>query len=345
MNKTKVEKLKEQLHNLKSNYKESTLTFMIVPENNKKIKKYSFKKPTILFSFGVSILIISIIFVSNFYFYINNNFLTSKNIELTKTIEINNDKIANLTELNETQNTKIDVLKKSVNASADYFDKKFSELENLENKLNSLVATLNTNDSKDIKIPTSRSLDRTTIMEKNKQLVTEKENLISEAKSISKEDEIDIILKEQTNDFSKLISDVEERLKFLECRPDLVPTSGRLSSKFGKRIDPITGKHSFHDGIDIANKVGTPVKSAGNGIVIKTAYSKSYGNIIIIDHGYNYKTVYAHLSKILIKEGQEVQKGDKIAEMGNTGRSTGPHLHFEIRYKNQKINPETILSK
>ena len=114
----------------------------------------------------------------------------------------------------------------------------------------------------------------------------------------------------------------------------IMPTSGRLSSTFGRRW----GRN--HEGIDIANKVGTPIYATDNGIVVESEYkSNGYGNIIIIDHQNGYISYYAHCSKLYAKPGDVVAKGDLIAAIGNTGRSTGPHLHFEIRENNVPKNP------
>ena len=343
MNKEKINSLKEQLNRIRSNYTQNSITFMVIPENDEKIKKISMKKSRIFTITVASVTIISILLVSSFYFSFENHSLSSKNKELSINLKISQDKVKTLEEINKSQLAKMEILKKSTIASADYFDKRFNELTKLENKVTSLVEMLNTNDSKKLEVPITSPIDRNIIMAKNNEVISNNLDIVDEAKSIAKEDVIDTILKNQTEDFSKLISEVEERLKFLESRPDHYPTSGRLSSPYGKRKDPITKKVSFHDGIDIANKIGTPVYSAGNGIVISSTYSKSYGKILIIDHGYSYKTVYAHLDKVLVNVGDEVKKGQEVAKMGNTGRSTGPHLHFEIRYNNQKIDPRTIL--
>ncbi|QEK13493.1 M23 family metallopeptidase [Crassaminicella thermophila] len=111
------------------------------------------------------------------------------------------------------------------------------------------------------------------------------------------------------------------------------PTRGRLSSRFGLRW----GRK--HTGIDIAAPIGTPVKAADGGKVIFSGYKSGYGKCIIIDHGANTQTYYAHNSKLLVSKGQRVYKGQKIAEVGNTGRSTGPHLHFEVRKNGVPVNP------
>ncbi len=117
------------------------------------------------------------------------------------------------------------------------------------------------------------------------------------------------------------------------------PVSGEISSPFGWRIDPFTGKRAYHRGIDIRAKEGTPVKSAESGEVIFAGEKGGYGNLVIIEHSGGYRTYYAHLEEIDVKEGDSVAKGAIIGKVGSTGRSTGPHLHFEIRRGDRVLNP------
>jgi len=119
------------------------------------------------------------------------------------------------------------------------------------------------------------------------------------------------------------------------------PVRGRLTSRYGYRRDPFTGKRSFHTGIDIANRVGTKIHAANSGRVVYTGSREGYGNTIIIEHSFGYRTYYAHLSEIRVIKGKKVQKGDVIGLIGSSGRSTGPHLHFEIWLRNRLIDPLT----
>lgn len=117
------------------------------------------------------------------------------------------------------------------------------------------------------------------------------------------------------------------------------PTAGRLTSPFGNRIHPVTRARSFHTGIDLANASGTAILASKNGVVERVGYQGTYGNVVIINHGNGVTTLYAHLSGFNVKVGQNVQQGQRIASMGSTGRSTGPHLHFEIRQNGTAVNP------
>ncbi|NLX62441.1 MAG: peptidoglycan DD-metalloendopeptidase family protein [Tissierellia bacterium] len=146
--------------------------------------------------------------------------------------------------------------------------------------------------------------------------------------------------KKELQDF---IVDIEERFEYLETIPDLWPTHGRLTSKFGMRQNPLGRGRQFHYGIDIANSSGTNIVASAKGIVIFSGYKRGYGRTVILDHENGYKTLYAHNSKVLVSVGDRVEKGQLIAKMGSTGRSTGSHLHFEIHENDKPIDPLTIL--
>nr|WP_272878427.1 M23 family metallopeptidase [Clostridium sp. Cult3] len=155
------------------------------------------------------------------------------------------------------------------------------------------------------------------------------------------------VLKETLEDKEKelaiFIQDLEERFEYLERVPDLWPAAGRLTSGFGNRRNPFGRGIRFHQGIDIANSSGTNIKAAAKGIVTFAGNKAGYGKVIIIDHGNEYNSLYGHNRKLLVDVGDEVEKGQVIAKMGSTGRSTGPHLHFEVHKNGNPINPLDIL--
>lgn len=125
----------------------------------------------------------------------------------------------------------------------------------------------------------------------------------------------------------------------------IMPASGKLSSRYGKRIDPVTKRrNSFHKGIDISAPEGTPVYAAEKGMIADAGYKNNgYGNLIIIKHGNDMATYYGHLSKIVAARGASVSKGELIGKVGTTGKSTGPHLHFEVRKGSQALDPEDFI--
>ncbi|MDP4094395.1 MAG: M23 family metallopeptidase [Bacillota bacterium] len=136
------------------------------------------------------------------------------------------------------------------------------------------------------------------------------------------------------------LTDTQKKLdEYLDSMPTTWPTSGRISSPFGGRPDPFNDSSRFHTGLDIAAPVGRNIVAAGSGTVITAGRTSVYGNTVIIDHGHGITTKYGHTSKILVKKGQKVKKGDIIARVGSTGRSTGPHLHFEVSINGTPVDP------
>lgn len=123
----------------------------------------------------------------------------------------------------------------------------------------------------------------------------------------------------------------------------IYPTTGVLTSPYGWRSDPISGVKKFHNGIDLANAMNTPIYSSRAGKVILVSVNPSYGKYLIIDHGSGYQSLYGHLNDFIVKQGDYVYRGQKIALMGNTGYSTGPHLHFTIYKNGQTVNPLSLL--
>lgn len=113
----------------------------------------------------------------------------------------------------------------------------------------------------------------------------------------------------------------------------------KTASGYGWRVDPVYKTRRFHEGMDFSAATGTPVFATGDGVVLKAGWQQGYGNTIEIDHGYGYKTVYAHLNKVKVRKGQKIKRSDVIGEVGNTGKSTGPHLHYEVRLKGKPMNP------
>jgi murein DD-endopeptidase MepM/ murein hydrolase activator NlpD len=132
--------------------------------------------------------------------------------------------------------------------------------------------------------------------------------------------------------------------KFLLARtPAIWPTRGWVTAGFGYRISPLTGLKEFHPGLDIAAKMGTPIIAPSDGVVASIGMKGGYGKMLIIDHGYGFITRYGHISKAKVKVGSKVKRGQTIATVGNTGRSTGPHLHYEVKVKGIAVNPERYI--
>lgn len=157
-------------------------------------------------------------------------------------------------------------------------------------------------------------------------------------------------LSQQVEARSETLATLESRLLDEHIRKSLLPTTQPVidsarSSGFGWRTDPFTGQSALHEGLDFAAEPGTPIYAAAAGIVISVERHPQYGNVVDVSHGDDLVTRYAHASLVLVKEGELVKRGQHIAAVGNTGRSSGPHLHFEVRIKNVPQNPARFLDR
>ena len=158
-------------------------------------------------------------------------------------------------------------------------------------------------------------------------------------------DEMSRILDDRGDKFGVLDSFLMDDRLARKTVPTTLPVAmGYFSSNYGYRIDPITGRNSFHTGVDLIAPTGTPVVAAAGGVVATVGFVPEYGNIVEIDHDNGLTTRYAHLSRSQVKVGDVVMKGQSIAHVGMTGRTTGPHLHFEVREKGIPLNPNKFLS-
>ena len=143
--------------------------------------------------------------------------------------------------------------------------------------------------------------------------------------------------------FRELYSFLEGKKRQLACTPSIWPVRGWLTSGFGYRIDPFTGLRQMHEGLDIANRIGTSIDTPADGVVYRVFNNFGFGLMVEINHGYGIVTRYGHLSKAYVKVGQRVKRGERIAAMGNSGRATGPHLHYEVRLNGVPINPQNYI--
>lgn len=144
-------------------------------------------------------------------------------------------------------------------------------------------------------------------------------------------------LKEQS--VIDLWESLSERQSLINATPNIKPARGWLTSRFGYRMSPFTGKATMHAGLDIAAAPGSPVYAPADGVVSYAGYDQGYGKLVSIDHGYGVSTRFGHTSQIYVQVGQKVSKWDVIAAVGNTGRSTGPHLHYEVRINGTPVDP------
>jgi murein DD-endopeptidase MepM/ murein hydrolase activator NlpD len=127
--------------------------------------------------------------------------------------------------------------------------------------------------------------------------------------------------------------------------PSIWPVNGRLGDGFGDRSDPLSGEGELHKGVDILAPIGTAVRAAADGIIVRAGWNGGYGRCIIIEHGNHYQTLYGHLSRTDVIEGQEIRQGEIIGAVGSTGHSTGAHLHYEVHVGSTPVNPYRFLAR
>ncbi len=151
------------------------------------------------------------------------------------------------------------------------------------------------------------------------------------------------VLRVQGDWIAAQLSEVEKALAHREevwsATPSIAPAMGLMTDGFGGRPDPVTGRHALHKGLDISARRGTPVIAPADGVVVFTGVSGGLGKTVRIAHGLGYTTVYGHLDRIEVEPGEEVRRGQKIGALGNSGRSTGPHLHYEVHVDGEAVNP------
>ena len=143
--------------------------------------------------------------------------------------------------------------------------------------------------------------------------------------------------------YSELIKKVDTYLHTIEYMPLGRPVEGAITSKYGQRTDPLNNKQGFHVAVDIRGKHGTKIRATAAGVVVKAFRNGGYGNYVEIDHGNGYRTMYGHMQSYVVKEGESVKRGQIIGIVGSSGRSLGPHLHYEIRLHRRPVNPAKFM--
>lgn len=227
---------------------------------------------------------------------------------------------------------------------------------NVDSLTNTVDALVNDNKQKDQQIQDEKDKNDTLRQEQAEQLGGLVDGLASRSESHSAattqiaqiREAIYTLLADSPEDADALLTKLAQEEAKVNWHynhiPDYYPTYGTLTSRYGYRRDPVSGAYtSLHAGIDIGNVVGTPIHAAGEGTVIMSGTYGNYGLCVIIDHGNGYKTLYGHMSKLLVSVGDVVSKSERIGLMGATGRVTGSHLHFEVHLNNKTIDPFKVV--
>ena len=148
---------------------------------------------------------------------------------------------------------------------------------------------------------------------------------------------------QQEASFKEISSFLNKQRSILAATPSIWPINGWITSGFGKRASPLTGEPGRHYGVDIANVIGTPIHATADGLVVYAGWQNGYGRVVVIEHGYGFSTRYGHCSSVDVKVGDEVKRGEIISYVGSSGRSTGSHLHYEVRIHGIPVDPEKYL--
>lgn len=290
------------------------LSIIFVPHFTGKVKVVKF---TSFYSrlFGLLAFLLSILVAVGLFF----GYTYNKNLQLEK-------ELSKLTEVTVEQNKLLNEKALEIDSHIQKEEDINSKIKEFTDKYKEITDNYITNRTSTVK--TNRSADRTdrSFIDDIKDL-KEKLDVIDDAKKFQGE-------------ASSVITDTEKKLeKYTDSIPTLWPTSGRISSPFGGRPDPFQFTSKFHSGIDLAAQYGQDITASGSGQVIFAGWYSGYGNAVIIDHGHSITTLYGHCSKLIAKKDQVIKKGDLIAKVGSTGRSTGVHLHFEVRLSGNPVDP------
>jgi murein DD-endopeptidase MepM/ murein hydrolase activator NlpD len=280
---------------------------MIVPNDTRNTRHLVFNKAAVILSLTLAAVIIgSLLVLYKLYSNVKSDY--------SALVESNNQKQTNMEALQQDIKDKqqqIDTYKQATESAKS----KMEELLELESKINSIL------NNKTIKLPVSRG------------------GPVGSSASTAESDDL---IKKLNDSLTKLQAYEVEQRKL----PAVLPCSGDITSDFGWRGNPFGGRSKeTHEGVDIANSSGTSIKAAGDGVVTFSGWKSGYGNVVIISHGNGYESFYGHNSKLKVSEGTRVKRGDLIALMGSTGRSTGPHCHFEVRLNGTPIDPFKLINQ
>lgn len=286
---------------------EETFTIMIVPHSAK--TAFSISIPTFIIKLLAGVLISVLVIVSIFAVHFSFSYKKARN---------NLDKLSSKTKTMKSLQKELDYFVKKTEA----LEKKMRGIEELDNDLRGLLE----NDP-----VFKKNVDKSAKLSDPTRFAISSRGNIDREKAIKDLKKLEQRLPEQEESLKQLKNAVVKRNERISQTPTIKPVEGRVTSKFGYRKSPFGSRREFHNGLDIAAPAGTPIKATADGIVEFAGYIRGYGKIVTLRHGYGHKTSYGHSSKLLVKVGQTVKKGQPIALVGNTGRSTGPHVHYMVK--------------
>lgn len=303
--------------------KDSKFTIFLIPSNSPKRYEFTITKRTILISLiAFCFVAVSFSVVTIHYMFVQD--MAWENLELKK------------------ENWQLSQSLKEISLETKRLTESLNRVEVFKNKIK-LLANIN---------DTERNLSIGPVESVKDESNLTHINLLEDLASLSSNTRMMrlSILRSQaemlTNEFESAERELDDLYKFFEERKEILrstpakwPCYGWITSTFGYRYDPFTGERTFHKGLDIATSIGTPVVAPADGRVVSTGFHSRMGNEIVIDHGLGIVSSYGHLNDIKVKVGDRVERGQIIGTVGNTGRSTGPHLHYEVLVNGINVNP------
>jgi murein DD-endopeptidase MepM/ murein hydrolase activator NlpD len=311
--------LKKAMIKNKKNY----ATFMFIPESQSTVK--SFRMP-IWFPKFVTISIVLLVLASAACF----SLLSTLKLQY----EVSRNEIGKLTTINSSQKVEIEKLQKNSIEIQRQLEENSKILEDVKKAVG--IKPSSADKSTDPN-PISLEYSSTVSMSNERtspDMSVKMKSIESDFTSLSDK------IASQKQEITKSMESIKSRLAYLMAKPSIRPVTASITAGFGYRKNPFTSRGSeFHKGIDFGAPSGTPAVATGNGIVIFSGWNAGYGRVVIISHGYGLTTLYAHNSKLLVKQGDKVKKGQTISKVGNTGRSTGAHLHYEVKLNGKNVNP------
>ena len=296
-------------------------TVIVVPDNNAEVRRYRVRKNILLqVGIGLGVLLVLITAGSIHYFKVakdaaENRYLREENLALQSQL-------------------------KRIRERIDHIGATLDRVERFDQKLRAL--TLLSDPQRNLAMGPLET-DGAQVPSAGDNQFTRVTSAVNPAALTSRLDRLSAEATRQEQNLQELQAYFQDQKSLLASIPSVWPTRGWVTSDFGHRLDPYTADRVMHGGLDIAAPHGKEVVAPSDGTVVFAGLEGGYGNVLVIDHGYGIKTRYAHLSSIAVKPGDKVTRGQKVAAVGNTGRSTGPHLHYEVRVNGIAQNPRKFI--
>ena len=306
--------------------KQTKLTLLFLSESGAPVKKITVAASI----YAILLVFVALSFITFCFIfpdYLHLKIKDRNNRRLEKIVALQNECIDN-------QQAQIEIFAEKINS----LKSNLFALSALEKKIKTVV---NVKDTKDNKVLFGVGGSIPEDLDTEHLITNSHNNLLREMHQQVNELELTSLNQQTTMEF--LLKTLRERENLLACTPSIEPTTGWISSCFGYRRSPFTGEREFHKGLDLAADRGTEIYATADGVITFSGRKGFFGNMLMIDHGHGLITRYGHISKFLKKRGDTVYRGEPVATVGNTGRSTGPHLHYEVLLNGVPVNPDKYI--